>query len=318
MRWLRLPLLHFLVGGVLLFAIVRLVRSDAGRQAPNAPVVITAAEIATMRDAYSRETGLQPTAADEVALVERALDEELLFRAALARGLDRDRSIRTWLIEQMRILSDDAASDDDSLYGRARALGLDRKDLVVRRILVQKMRLLAARAGEDEVTEATLRAYYDRHRDDYRAPDRLSVWHIYLASARAADAMPLLASARAGELPPAVAARRGDPFPQPPHLVDQSRQQLVKLFGAAVADQLLAAPTGIWIGPLRSPLGVHLFWIEGRAAGAAAPFETVRGRVLEAWRETHRAQRLAALLRALREAQPLQVESAAWRERRGA
>ncbi|MBX3027808.1 peptidyl-prolyl cis-trans isomerase [bacterium] len=315
MRCLRLPLLHFLLGGVLLFGIARAVRSDAGRDSLRSPVVITAAEIATMRDAYTRETGLQPTAADEAALVDRAVDEELLFRAALARGLDRDRSVRSWLIEQMRILTDDDVSDDDGLYARARALGLDRKDLVVRRIVVQKMRLLAARAGEDAVSEQTLRAFYDRHRDDYRAPDRVSVWHLYVAAARADDAAPLFARARAGALSPAAAVRHGDPFPQPPHLVDQSRQQLVKLFGAAVADAILAAPSGSWVGPLRSPLGVHLFWIEGLVAGAAPPFEAVRGRVLAAWRQEHRAERLTELLRALRDAQPLQVESTAWRER---
>jgi peptidyl-prolyl cis-trans isomerase C len=262
-----------------------------------------------------RETGLQPTAADEVALVERALDEELLFRAALARGLDRDRSVRTWLIEQMRILSDDAGADDEALYARAVALGLDRKDLVVRRIMVQKMRLLAARAGEEEVGDDVLRAFYDQHRDDYRQPARVSAWHVYLATPRAEDAAPLLVAARAGDLDAAAAARRGDPFPQPPRLVSQSRQQLAKLFGTEVADQVMAAPERTWVGPLRSPLGAHLFWIEARELAAAPPFAAVRGRVLEAWRQERRAQRLAELLRALRSRQALQVESPAWRAR---
>jgi hypothetical protein len=310
MRWLRLPLLHFVAGGVLLFVAVRALRSGAGA-AP--PLVITAAEVATMRDAYARATGLQPTAADEAALVDRALDEELLFRAALARGLDRDRSVRAWLIEQMRVLSDDHTTDDETLYARALALGLDRKDLVVRRILVQKMRLLAARAGEDALDDATLRAYYAAHRDAYRAPQRVSAWHVYLAPSRAAEAEPLLASARRGELTAAAAARRGDPFPQAAHLAQSSRQQLAKLFGAEIADQLLAAPAESWVGPLRSPLGVHLFWIEERTQAAAPPFEVVRGRVAEACRQERRAQRLAALLRALRAAQPLHIESAAWR-----
>ena len=48
----------------------------------------------------------------------------------------------------MRVLSDDGRADAEGLYARARALGLDRTDLVVRRILVQKMRLLAARTDE--------------------------------------------------------------------------------------------------------------------------------------------------------------------------
>ena len=279
------------------------------------PVVITATDVATMRDAYARETGLQPTAADEAALVEQALDEELLFREAIARGLDRDRSVRSWLVEQMRVLSDDTRAGDDALYTRAITLGLDQKDLVVRRILVQKMRLLAARAGEQEVSDEALRAYYERHRDDYRSPARISAWHLYLSTRRADAAEALAGTLRAGAVSPAAAVRRGDPFPQPPHLVGQSHQQLAKLFGAEVADRILAAPERTWIGPLQSALGTHLFWIEARELDATASFESVRGRVLEAWRQERRAERLADLLRTLRGRQPLQVESTAWRDR---
>ena len=315
-RWLRLPLLHFLVGGALLFGLLRVARpsADAADQG-GPPVVITAADIATMRDAYGRESGLPPTTDDEVALVDRAIDEELLFREAIARGLDRDRSVHHWLVEQMRILTDDAGTDEDALYSRAVALGLDRKDLVVRRILVQKMRLLAAREGEGDVDDATLRDYYTRHRDAYRAPARLTAWHVYLTADRADAATALLAAARAGEVDGPGAADRGDPFPQPPHLVAQSPQQLSKLFGADVAAHLLAAPAQSWVGPLRSPLGTHLFWIESSELAAAPNLAAVRGRVLEAWRQERRAQRLAQLLRALRERQPLQIESAAWRAR---
>src|SRR5205823_3841908 len=116
---------------------------------------------------YTRDTGLEPTPADEVALVGKAIEEELLFREALARDLDQhDRSARNWLVEQMRILSDDTSDDPDRLYARARALGLDRTDLVVRRILVQKMRLLAARTGEQPPGDADLAAFYADHRDE--------------------------------------------------------------------------------------------------------------------------------------------------------
>src|SRR5207245_10447592 len=116
------------------------------------------------------------------ALVEKAIEEELLVREALARGLDRnDRSVRNWLVEQMRVLSDDTTDDSDRLYARARVLGLDRTDLVVRRILVQKMRLLAARTGERPPSDADLEALYADHRNEYRPPARVTFWHVFLA-----------------------------------------------------------------------------------------------------------------------------------------
>src|SRR5437870_9429005 len=177
MRWLRTPLLHFLAGGAAFFWLVH------GSSPPTALVVVTARDVNRLRLDYTRETGLEPTPADEAALVEKAIEEELLVREALARGLDRnDRSVRNWLVEQMRVLSDDTTDHSDRLYALAQVLGLDRTDLVVRRLLVQKMRLLAARTGERPPSDADLEAFYADHRNEYRPPDRVTFWHVFLAS----------------------------------------------------------------------------------------------------------------------------------------
>lgn len=331
MRLLRTPFLHFVAGGALLFCLTRVAgeATDATSAAAGAePVVVRAAEIAQLRHAYTQETGLAATDADEAALVEDAIDEELLFREALARGLDRnDRSVRSWLVEQMRVLTADAAepdgggASDDALYARALELGLDRNDLVVRRILVHKIRLLASRVDADEASDAELRAFHARHADLYRLAERVSLWHVFVArdehgADAESDAAARLARFRAQQMPPAEAAREGDSFPMPARLAAQSRPQLAKLFGTAFADAALAAPEGAWSGPLASPYGLHLVWVERREPGAPTPFEEVRGRVREAWREERSAERLAALLRELRAQQQLVIESRAWSERR--
>src|SRR5438093_6250053 len=108
----------------------------------------------------------------------------------------------------MRVLSDDTMDDAERLYVRARKLGLDRTDLVVRRILVQKMRLLAARTGERPPSDADLEAFYAEHRDEYRAPDRVTFWHIFVRGG--ADAEGLLARVRGHA--PEEAVRQGDSF----------------------------------------------------------------------------------------------------------
>jgi hypothetical protein len=330
-RLFRTPLVHFVAGGALLFCLTRVVgeANDATSPAAGAaPVVVSAAEVAQLRHAYTQETGLAATVADEAALVEDAIDEELLFREALARGLDRnDRSVRSWLVEQMRVLTGDTGEpdgsgpSDDALYARALELGLDRNDLVVRRILVHKIRLLASRVDADEASDAELRAFHARHAEEYRLTERLSLWHVFVARDRHGasaedDATRLLVRFREQRTPPAEAAREGDSFPMPARLVAQSRAQLEKLFGAAFAAAVLAAPERAWSGPVASPYGVHLVWVERREPGAPAPFEEVRGRVREAWREERSEERLAALLRALRAQRQLVVESRAWSARR--
>lgn len=323
LRWFRAPWLHFLVGGAVLFRLVHGPTPFAAvaHGGPPAPIVVSAADVERLRTEYTRDTGLSPTPDDESALIDKAVDEELLFREAVARGLDRnDRSVRTWLIEQMAVLTDGPVTDGDRLYAQARALGLDRSDLVVRRILVQKMRLLAARLDERAPADDTLQAYYAAHRDDYVPPARVSLWHVFLGSAsHGADAARaagvLLDGFRRDGVRPADAARAGDAFPMPPHLVSQSPSQIEKIFGPAFATQIGHAPAGAWSGPFASAYGVHLVWVEAREPGIAPAFEHVRQQVLERWQSEQRATRLATLVRELARRYPLQVESAAWRGR---
>jgi hypothetical protein len=309
MRVLRAPLLHFLAGGAVLFGIAR-------QSPPRAPVVLSAADVTRLRVDYTRDTGLEATPTDEAALIDKAIDEELLFREAVARGLDRnDRSIHNWLVEQMRVLSDEA--DPDRLYARALALGLDRTDLVVRRILVQKMRLLAARTDDRPPSEAELSAFYDAHRDEYRPPDRVTFWHVFLRSAGAATtADALLARVRREDARPEAVAREGDTFPVPPHVKAQSPAQLQRLFGPTFAAAIATAETTTWTGPVPSPYGVHLVWVEAREPGAPPPLAAVRERVVERWQDAQRTQRVRELLAALARRHPLRVESDAWHERR--
>jgi hypothetical protein len=227
--------------------------------------------------------------------------------------------VRTWLIEQMRILSDDPSGDPDALYRRALELGLDRSDLVVRRSLVQKMRLLAERADERPPTEDELHAFYVSQREAFRAPDRLSFWQVFFASGRGtdrADASAHLEALREGSAAPRDAVRFGDSFTAPPHLVGQSQAQIAKLFGAPFASALAQAAAGTWISPVASAYGTHLVWIDARVPGDTPTLDAVRGQVLERWQSEQRAARRTQLLRDLRARHPLHVESAAWRQRR--
>lgn len=98
-----------------------------------------------MRAAFTRETGTTPTPDDERALLRREIDAELLYREALALRLDRnDRSIRWQLVKKMSFFEGvEASPDDDALDRMARDPGFDRDDPVIRRMLVEKVRLLA-------------------------------------------------------------------------------------------------------------------------------------------------------------------------------
>jgi hypothetical protein len=112
-----------------------------------------------------------------------------------------------------------------------------------------------------------------------------------------------------------VAVRRGDTFSAPSHLRAQSTADLARYFGRSFAESLARLPTRAWAGPLTSPHGVHLVWIEARTPGSRPALDEVRGQLRERWLDEHRTRRLEDLLRLLKRRYPLRIESAAWRER---
>jgi len=304
------PALHFLAAGVALFALERVAvpRRRPVPPTPPAAPLLTPDRLAQLRADFTRQEGGPPTPDQEHALAAQAIDDEILYREALVRGLDRDDpSIRYRLAEKMRFLSDgeDGDGDEERFYREALALHLDRDDLFVRRMLATKMRLLAERGDEDPAPdEAALQAYLDRHADGYREPERTSLWHVFVSSARGPacerDARARLAVLRRDATPPAAAASLGDPFPFGAYVRAESARELAKNFGETFAAAVARLPVGEWAGPVASPYGLHLVRVEAREAGRVSPLAAVRTRVLAEMREDGRRARLAAAMAALR------------------
>jgi hypothetical protein len=320
MSVLRAPLVHFLVGGAVLFALGRL-GSEARSPAPlpRPPIVFTADDVRMLVEAYERDTGLPVTPADEVALIREAADDEAMYREGVARGLDRfDRSVRHRLIEKMRFLSDDQETDDETLYQQAIELGLDRDDTVIRRLVVRKMRFVVSNAGETMPDDDTLRAYLSDHGDDYRTPPRVTFRHAFFSrsergDAAGEDAAALVERLRRERADPAALAASGDAFPLATSMRSVSAVQVSKAFGADFATALFDAPVATWVGPLVSPYGAHVVWVESREPPALPDFASVRGRILERWKGEQRDRRFAEAVRELRQYHPVEADSAAWR-----
>src|SRR5271157_1800866 len=146
-RWLCKPAVHFAAIGALLFT---LVGAWGGPPTANErvrdPIVVSASQVEQLLERYTERTGLHATEQDARALVDREIDEDVLYRDALFRGLDRgDRGVQWRLIEKMTFLSDEPETNPRDLLGQAVGLALDREDQVVRRILIEKMRLALKR-----------------------------------------------------------------------------------------------------------------------------------------------------------------------------
>jgi hypothetical protein len=277
---------HFVFIGALLFALSQWI--GAVRE-PNPPAI-----------------GM-PAGAERESQADVALDEQTLYRAALASGLERDDPIvRRRLVSDLLFLNE-GASDGDLSYGNAARLGLGEGDVVIRRRLVERMRMrLQDAALAAEPSEEELEAYLDAHRQRFRIPARVRLTQVYVSRQRHGDQMDADARRLRDRLTRADVARAaelGDPLPYPVDLPPASEHDLARLFGSEFAAAAVRLELGRWLGPLPSPYGLHVVWVHERTPEIDPPLDSVRAAVRAALREERAAAALRTGVAALRAAQ---------------
>ena len=262
-RLLREPLLHFAAIGALLFAVYEATRPDG--PARDRVVDVDRHELNRLAAQWEAQWRRPPSTDELARLAEARVQEELLYREAVAMGLDRG-------------------------------------DAVVRRRLGQKLTIAWADLAALEVPEeSALTAYYDAHVDRYRDPAELTFSHRFFSRDRrgeGAEAAAATAVARllAGE------AVEDDAFHGAKMLTLPNPQRLVGDFGTTFRDGVLAAAEaggGDWFGPVRSAYGWHAVRIHTYSTPRQKPFDEVRDQVHLDWQrgqiERDRERRLDAL-----------------------
>ncbi len=247
-RWLAEPTLHFLAIGAAVFAAYAWLVPPTGGGAGESVITVPAETVADLRSAFVARTGLSPTTSELQGLIDNQIDEEVLYREALA-------------------------------------LGLDRHDVVVRRRLVQNMRfLLHDAAAAAEPTEAELAGFVDRHRERYATPSRVSFSHVFLSADRRGataerDALALRATLGPREAADPGLVAGGDPFMIGHRFRSLTPDQIAGRFGAPFAAALASLPTATWSPPIGSAYGLHLVWIDERLAAEPPRLDGIRDRV---------------------------------------
>jgi len=270
-RWLREPLVHFVLLGGVLFAVHQ---SVAPPRATNR-IIVSDAIVRGLRQEHLRQNGSLPTPAEEAALIQRFVDNEILYREAVAQGLDRG-------------------------------------DLIVRRRLVQKMEFVLE--GEEPIAEpadAELQAYLDAHVDRYAVAERVALTHIFVST----DQHGAAAERVAGDLRQQLAAGAdpsalGDPFLRGRDFPLRTERDLAGIFGAPFAAQVMALPPGDWSAPLRSSYGLHLVRVTEHTAGRQPSLNEARSAVFRDWQEERRGVANVAALARLRQRYEVSVEGA--------
>jgi peptidyl-prolyl cis-trans isomerase C len=271
--WVARPLLRFVVLGAALVGVRELA---APAEAP------TATPLAIRVDAAASDGDIRQRA-DEAILVE----EGLRLGWALTDPVIRDR-----LVRNMRFVGE--VGDEVALLDRALAMGMERTDPVVRQRLAYRAEQLMERTADLEVpTDAELAAHRDAHPDRFERPARVRFDQIYLSRDRRAAALDSqaleLARALADRPDQALDPRLGDPLATARPGRSATRSELTRDYGQPFAAAVFAAPVGQLVGPIPSPLGLHLVRVRARAEATTPTVDAIRPALTASWRHDRRA-----------------------------
>jgi len=251
-RLLKEPLLHFLLLGALLFGAYGWVNRRAAGQTEREKhaVLLTTNQVASLREAWLRQTQRPPTQEELRGLVAEFLKEGLLAR-------------------------------------EARAMGLEENDSVIRYRLAQKLEsLVRDTSPPGKPTEADLRRLYDSNRQRLQTPARVSFTHLcFLRDSRKdAVAEAKAALAELGRSPPDP----GRPLMPDAEVLDADEETVAGQFGSAFARAVFALPPGAWHGPIESACGFHLVRVSAVKPAQPLAFAEAKAKLLELWRDQHR------------------------------
>ncbi len=306
--------LHFALIGALLFAGRRWLLPP-----PRTVVAVDESRLRRLAGDFERDVGRSPSVAELRTLALGWADEEMLWRDARARNLDRgDPAIAFRLTEKMRFVdgteSPDEVPIDPAMVRAAVDVGFADEDPVVRRIVLQKERLLLARrADADPIDEAALRDHHRLHPERWSQPPRIDATQVFFSRRDGSEreAAALLARLRDGAVSPQGPVPLGDPSPLGSRIAGQSEHDLAKTWGTDFAARAIALPVGSWEGPIASSQGLHLVRVDRRQEARVAPFEAVRATVLADARAERRRARLEEEMARLRSRHEVRIDERA-------
>lgn len=253
LKLLKDPLVHFLLVGGVLFAVFYLRGGDGTDDERR--IVLDAAQVERLSNEAALLRGRPPTVEELRAIVEPAIRDEVMYREALALGLDvDDDQVRDRLIEKMRYLTEDLADPEP--------------------------------ASED-----VLRAFFEASPELFRIPELVTFDQKFFSPRERgerlrADVQQALAALREGD----DGAELGDRTPLQDRFVAAPRERVEVLFGAAMTDAVFSAPPGDWLGPFESDFGLHLIRVVDRRAARQPSFDETRELAREVYAEQRRAE----------------------------
>lgn len=271
---LREPLVHFLLIGAALFIMFEIFDDPVGPDTSH--IVISAGQIEFLSANFSRTWKRPPNENELQNLVDYHVREEILYREALA-------------------------------------LGLDKNDQVVRQRLKQKMELMASdliqalTPSDEELTR-----YLTDHPDKFRIAPRLSFSHIFLdpqkrGRALEDDAALILQQLTTSDIM-SDPSSFGDSLLIPRVINFGTTSEIRRSFGEVFSKAILEIPPGSWTGPVRSGYGYHLVLVTEKIDSRIPELSEIREQVEREWMAAGKKKLNEDLMAKLRENYTVEIK----------
>jgi hypothetical protein len=258
-RWLREPLLHFLLIGLLLFGVYAYINRGRSGSASPRQIVLSLDELATMETYFESQWHRRPTPQEFQAMVEDKIKEEVLYREGLVMGLDKE-------------------------------------DTIVKRRMAQKVQFLAEDvATAHQPSTAELKSWFEKNNSKFALPSRYSFRHVYFSPDKRGkdahdDAAKALTRIAGQPEDSTLIVPIADRFMFQDYYSDRAPSAIAKEFGPQFAVALEKVTPGSWQGPIESGFGWHLLFVDTVIPGRVPAFEEVESEVKIAWLGEQKAQ----------------------------
>ena len=180
---------------------------------------------------------------------------------------------------------------EEVLYREAMAMGLDKEDFIIKRRMIQKVEFISQGISEaaTDPSDEDIQKYYETNMESYFIPPMATFTHVFFdlekwqreqAKAKAETEVAFL---NRNNFTFNQAPSRGDRFFYHTNYVERDVEYIKSHFGPQMTSAIFEAePSGnTWIGPFPSEYGYHVVMLTMKQVGRYPELDEVMGRVKE-------------------------------------
>jgi len=251
MKFLKEPLVQFLIIGACIYGAYAMF-GEPDEQAADRTVIISEDRIASLATMWEKRWNRPPTNEELIGLVRAYLREDVLYREAVAMGLNND-------------------------------------DHIIRRRLAQKLEFLTNDIVQlQEPTSAELEIFFMENRELFQEPDLISFAQVFFnpdirGEKTLSDAEETLARLQAAGEPDPDTLAEGDRLMMSSSFKSAPEFSVRRQMGTGFAESVMQLEPGKWHGPVLSGFGTHLVYVFDFQPAPLPELADVRDDVIAEW-----------------------------------